>query len=208
MSWLFGQADAHPGARLAAGRPQEQPALLESTQPLNRWEQDYLRAAGPTDFSGDDIETGHSARGGPDAAPDAAASAAAYHRQRSSPDWAPGSTATGGQSLAELARSVSDANVYYSQRPPSRPLPMAPETSPWVDSDAGGAMRLRQGDGADPQADPLLRVPPQDSLWPVASPTHVRAAHAPPKSICTDVVMSACFVQLHGETTVLRYLTV
>jgi hypothetical protein len=167
MSWLFGQSD-QGGA--AAGRSPGPPAPVESGQPLNRWEQDYLRAAGGGDFLRDDVETGFSGGEGPSAT----TSAAAYHRQTSSPDRAPGSPARGGPTLAELARSVSDANVYYSQRPPSRPLPTAPETSPWVDSDAGGAMRLRQSDGAGLQDDPPSQLSPQNSLEPLTSPLQVQ----------------------------------
>ena len=169
MSWLFGQADQGGGA--GASRSPMPPAPVELTQPINRWEQDYLRAAGGGDFLRDDVETGFSGGGGASAT----TSAAPYYRQTSSPDRVPGSSArSGGPSLAELARSVSDANVYYSQRPPSRPLPTAPETSPWVDADAGRAMLLRQNYGADLQGDRSSQLSPQTGIEPLSNAMQVQ----------------------------------
>ena len=130
---LFGQNEADRASIAAANRPPVPPSATEAAQAINRWEQDYLRSAGALDLTrGDDIETG--LPGG----------------QRAASGGGTG-PAKPGPTLAELARSVSDANVYYSQRAqPPRPLPTAPEASPWVDTDASGLLRTRYGDPTQP----------------------------------------------------------
>ena len=155
MSWLFGLPEADRGSK-PAPNPPPLPAATDAESAVNRWEQDYLRSAGALDLAwDDDIETGHP-RNGQRAVSGGGVEAAAYYRQHSSADRPPsnGAPLKPGPTLAELARSVSDASIYYAQRQPPRPLPTAPEASPWVDTDGAALLSMRCGDGAPTQAPP------------------------------------------------------
>ena len=152
MSWLFGLPEADRGGKSTPSSP---PVPAATDAAANRWEKAYLRSAGALDLTlTDDVEPGRPRNGETATSSGGGAEAAAYYRQRSSPDDRPSSYGAAaaqrpGPTLAELARSVSDANVYYAQRQqPPRPLPTAPEASPWVDTDGGALLGTRYGDGA------------------------------------------------------------
>ncbi len=152
MSWLFGLPEADRGSKATPSSP---PVPAATDAAANRWEQAYLRSAGALDLTQiDDVETGRPRTSQTATSSGGGAEAAAYYRQRSSPDDRPSSYGAAaaqrpGPTLAELARSVSDASVYYAQRQqPPRPLPTAPEASPWVDTDGGALLSTRYGGGA------------------------------------------------------------
>ncbi len=155
MSWLFGLTEADRGGKPTPGSPPV-PAATDAAQAVNRWEQAYLRSAGALDLTHEDnVEAGRPRNSQTATGNGGGAEAAAYYRQRSSPDDRPSSYGAAaaqrpGPTLAELGRSVSDASVYYAQRQqqPPRPLPTAPEASPWVDTDGGALLSTRYGGGA------------------------------------------------------------